>query len=376
MSTLTLGLLSSFLLTFLIVRYAGLVKGMALDGDLTGVQKMHVVPVPRIGGVAISISVSLTMLVGAWLGTNPRQEAFTLMLCATPVLLGGVAEDLTKRVSPAARLLCAIASAAAGAYMLDAVVGRVGLPLIDPLLKYWPLALGLTLLTVAGLTNAINLIDGFNGLAGGVAVLVFGSIGFVAHQVDDWLVLSVSLTMIGALLGFLIWNYPFASIFLGDGGAYFIGFIMAELVVLLIARHPTVSPWYAAVVAIYPLFETVFTIYRRRFVRGCEAGQPDGIHLHTLIFRRLVRSGPRPESARRRTLRNSRTSPYLWIISLVGIVPATFFWDNEAVLAGTAVAFVVVYVWLYVSIVRFKAPRWLVTHATRETSPAASATRH
>lgn len=377
MSTLTLGILSSTLFTFLIVRYVGLVTNMVLDGDLNGVQKMHAVAVPRIGGVALSISVTLTILIGAWLGVNPRAEAFELLLCAAPVLCAGVAEDLTKRVRPATRLLCAIGSATAGVFVLHAVVGRVDLPLIDSLLKYWPIALGLTLLMVSGLTNAINLIDGFNGLAGGVALLVFGSIGFVAHQVGDWLVLSVSLTMIGALLGFLMWNYPFAAIFLGDGGAYFTGFVMAELVVLLIARHPNVSAWYAAVVTIYPVFETVFTIYRRRFVRGCAAGDPDGIHLHTLIFRRLVRPVSRPEDARQRSRRNAMTSPYLWMISLVGIVPATFFWDNEVVLGATALTFVTVYVWLYVSIVKFRAPRWLVIRGrNREGSPATGATRH
>jgi UDP-N-acetylmuramyl pentapeptide phosphotransferase/UDP-N-acetylglucosamine-1-phosphate transferase len=373
MPNLIVGLLTCFLITLLIVRYARVVGSITLDNDLTGVQKMHAMAVPRVGGIAVAIAVTLTQALGVWLGTNPK-ESFELLLCATPVLLSGVLEDITKRVSPATRLLCAIGSAAAGVFVLHAVVGRVDLPIIDDLLKYWPVALGLTLLTVSGMTHAINIIDGFNGLAGGVAVLVFGSIGFVAHQVDDWFVLSTSLTMIGTILGFLIWNYPIASIFLGDGGAYFTGFIMAELVVLLIARHQNISAWYAAVVTIYPVFETVFTIYRRRIVRGCPAGEPDGIHLHTLIFRRLVHPTLHPETSRQRTRRNARTSPYLWMISLISIVPATFFWRNQVVLAATAMTFVAVYVWLYVSIVRFRTPRWLLTHMPRESTPAASGT--
>jgi UDP-N-acetylmuramyl pentapeptide phosphotransferase/UDP-N-acetylglucosamine-1-phosphate transferase len=374
MPNLILGLLICFLVTFLVVRYARLVGSVTLDNDLASVQKMHAIPVPRVGGIALALAVTLTMVLGAWLGTNPRKETFELLLCATPVLLGGLTEDMTKRVSPAARLLCAIASAAAAAFVLRAVIGRVDLPLIDQQLRYWPFALGLTLLAVSGLTNAVNIIDGLNGLAGGVAVLVFASISLVAHQVDDWLVLSVALTMIGTLIGFLIWNYPFASIFLGDGGAYFTGFIMAELVVLLIARHQNVSAWYAAVVTIYPVFETVFTIYRRRVVRGCSAAEPDGIHLHTLVFRRLVRRGQLSETTRQRTRRNAMSSPYLWTISLIAIAPATFFWQNEVVLAATAMTFVAVYVWLYVSIVRFRTPRWLVTHLPRESTPAPSET--
>jgi UDP-N-acetylmuramyl pentapeptide phosphotransferase/UDP-N-acetylglucosamine-1-phosphate transferase len=182
------------------------------------------------------------------------------------------------------------------------------------------------------------------------------------------------MTMIGTIIGFLIWNYPFASIFLGDGGAYFIGFMMAELAVLLIARHPNISAWYAAVVTLYPVFETVFSIYRRRIVRGCAAGQPDGIHLHTLIFRRLVRPTLHPETSRQRTRRNARTAPYLWLISLISIGPATFFWQNEVVLAATAMTFVAVYVWLYTSIIKFRTPRWLLTYMPRESAPAASST--
>ncbi|MBB5505173.1 MraY family glycosyltransferase [Paraburkholderia atlantica] len=374
MPNLIFGLLACFLITFIVVKSARLGGGIGLDNQLDGVQKMHATAVPRVGGIAVALAVALTLALGALLGSNPRVEVFKLLLCALPVFLGGIIEDFTKQVSPAARLLCAIASAAIGDFALGAVVDRVDLPLIDSLLVYSPIALGLTLLMVSGLTNAFNLIDGFNGLAGGVAVLMLASIGFVAHQVDDWLILSVSLTMIGAILGFLVWNFPFAAIFLGDGGAYFIGFTIAELVVLLIARHPNVSAWYAVVVTIYPIFETIFTIYRRRIVRGCAAGEPDGIHLHTLIFRRVVRRAGHPETTRQRTRRNARTSPYLWTISLISIVPATFLWNNEVALFATAMTFIAIYVWLYASIVKFRAPRWLVTYMPRDSLPAPSET--
>jgi UDP-N-acetylmuramyl pentapeptide phosphotransferase/UDP-N-acetylglucosamine-1-phosphate transferase len=377
MLNLALGFASCFLVTFLIVRYADVFGALALDHDLKGVQKNHSAPVPRVGGIAIVCAAGITFAVGALFGVNPRGEPALLLLSAAPVLCGGVIEDLTKSVSPAVRLLCGFASALAGVYFLHAVVGRIDLPLIDQFLVITPIAVALTLLTVAGLTNAMNLIDGFNGLASGVAILVFGSLGYVAHQVDDWLVLSVSLTMIGAILGFLIWNYPAASIFLGDGGAYFVGFMMAELAVLLIARHPNVSAWYAAVVTIYPTFETVFSIYRRRIVRGRPAGDPDGIHLHTLVFKRLVRHGGMLQTTRQHSRRNARTSPYLWILSLIGIVPASLFWHSQVVLSLTALMFVATYVWLYASIVRFKAPRWLVASVSHEvTSRTAEQTRH
>jgi UDP-N-acetylmuramyl pentapeptide phosphotransferase/UDP-N-acetylglucosamine-1-phosphate transferase len=357
MLNLALGFISSFCMTLLIVRFAGRFGAFSLDHDLNGVQKNHSHPVPRIGGIALMVAACVTFPIAAIFGGNPRDESLLLLLCAVPAFGSGVIEDLTKRVSVRARLLCAMLAALLGAFVLNGVVGRVDLPLVDPILSVTPIAIGLTVLAVAGLTNAVNIIDGFNGLAAVVAILIFGSIGYVAHEVGDLLVMSTALTMIGAIGGFAIWNYPAASIFLGDGGAYFIGFTIAELLVLLVARHPNVCAWYAMVVAIYPLFETLFSIYRRRIVRGRPVGAPDGIHLHTLIFKRIVRKGTDP---RQRQRRNARTSPYLWVLSMIGIVPASLFWHNPVVLAVTAVVFAVAYVWLYTAIVRFKTPRWLV----------------
>ncbi|SAK92140.1 glycosyl transferase family protein [Caballeronia pedi] len=373
MLNLALGFISSFCMTLLIVRFAGRYGALSLDHDLKGVQKNHSHPVPRIGGIALMVAACVTFPIGALFGGNPRSESLLLLLCALPAFGSGVIEDLTKRVSVRARLLSAMLAALLGAFLLNGVIGRVDLPLVDPILAVAPIAIGLTVIAVAGLTNAVNIIDGFNGLAAVVAILIFGSIGYVAHEVGDLLVMSTALTMIGAIGGFAIWNYPAASIFLGDGGAYFIGFTIAELLVLLVARHPNVCAWYAIVVAIYPAFETLFSIYRRRLVRGRPVGAPDGIHLHTLIFKRVVRKGNDP---RQRQRRNARTSPYLWVLSMIGIVPASLFWHNPVVLAVTAVVFAVAYVWLYTAIVRFKTPRWLVSSQGIVTAAVPEQTHH
>ena len=359
MLNLALGFITCCCITLLIVRYAGRYASLSFDHDLHGVQKNHSFPVPRIGGIGVAGGTCVTLFMGSLFGGNPTREAALLLLCAVPAFGSGVIEDLTKRVSVRARLLSAMAAALAGAFLLHGVIGRVDLPMIDPILTFAPVAIGISVLAVAGLTNAINIIDGFNGLAAVVSILIFSSIGYVGHAVGDWLVVSVALTMIGAIGGFAIWNYPAASVFLGDGGAYFIGFVMAELLVLLVARHPSVGAWYPIVVAIYPAFETLFSIYRRKFVRGRPVGAPDGIHMHTLIYKRVVRKGLDP---RQQVRRNARTSPYLWLLSLIGIVPASLFWDNPVALAITALVFAVVYVWLYVSIVRFRTPRWLVSN--------------
>lgn len=375
MLNLTLSFISSFLVTMLIVRYAGVFGKLSMDYDLNGVQKNHAYAVPRVGGAGLFCAACATCMIGALFGSNPRDETMMLLGVAAPAFGSGLLEDLTKRVSPRTRLLCAMAGSVLGAFLLQAVIVRVNLPLIDRALSIAPIAIGLTMLTVAGLTNAMNIVDGMNGLASVTSILIFASIGYVAHEVGDWFVMSAALTMVGAMLGFVIWNYPVASIFLGDGGAYFSGFMMAELLVVLIARHPDVCAWYAVVVAIYPLFETVFSIYRRRVLKGRPVSQPDDLHLHTLVYKRIARRGIEPGQTRVRGQGNARTSPYLWVLSLIGVIPATLFWQSRFALAGAAVAFVAAYFWLYVSIVRFRTPHWLFMRHHTVITPSAKRTR-
>ena len=369
MFNLSIAFITSFLATWLVVRFGGLHCRFFMDGDLRGVQKNHAVAVPRVGGAAIVISSATTIASALVLGTSPTVEASLLLCCSIPAFGSGLVEDLTKRVSPRARLLCALGAALAGCWALGAVATRVDLPLIDSLLRLAPIGIGFTMIGVAGLTNAVNIIDGLNGLASVVAILIFASICHVGYEVGDFLVASFALMMIGAITGFLLWNFPNAQIFLGDGGAYFIGFVMAELLILLIVRHPQVSAWYA-LVAIYPVFETLFSIYRRRILRGRSVGLPDGLHLHTLIYKRITRGGSTTSDAHQRTRRNSLASVYLWLISLISIVPATFFWRSPLVLAATALAFIIVYVWLYTSIVKLRTPRWLILANSLELAAA------
>ena len=136
-------------------------------------------------------------------------------------------------------------------------------------------------------------------------------------------------------LGFLLWNWPRGLIFLGDGGAYFIGYLVAVLSFLLVARHRgVVTPWYPFLLFIYPVFETLFSIWRRKVVRGASPGLPDGLHLHQLVFRRLVRWAVGRRDAASLTLRNSLTAPYLWLLSSLAALPATLFWRYPFVLMG------------------------------------------
>ncbi len=350
---------SAALLTLLVIKRVAL-HGPALDMDYDAVQKVHVHRVARIGGLPIFLAVVIGAAISVW--RVPAMSAWlaALLLCASIAFIGGILEDYTGKVSAAQRLLLTMAAALLGYFLIDARLDRIDFPYGSWPLQFAWLMLPLTVLAVAGIANAVNIIDGFNGLASVVCICMLISLGYVAAQVGDVFVVVTALIVAGAAAGFLIWNYPVGLIFLGDGGAYFLGFMLGELALLLVVRNPQVSTWYAALLLIYPTFETIFSAYRRMFVRGKSPAMPDGIHLHSLIFRRIVQWAIGRKEARALMRRNALTSPYLWMFSLTAVIPATVFWRNTGILIFFCLLFIVSYVWLYARIVRFKSPRWLI----------------
>ena len=327
-------------------------------------QRFHKGHVPRLGGAGIMLGMGTAWLV-AGLGTEvfnvdwPFKAAAIALACMTPAVLDGIVEDVTQRVSVRYRLGLTIGSALLLCWVLGLGVSRTGVEVVDRALVAWPyMAVLFAAIAIGGLPHAFNIIDGYNGLAGTVAVLVCLAISHVALQVGDRQLAAMVICLMGATLGFLIWNYPRGKIFAGDGGAYVWGMVIAVACVSLVQRHPTVSPWFPMLLLIYPVWETMFSIYRK-LARGQSPGMADALHFHQLIFRRIVRVAFADDEARQLLARNNRTSPYLWIFAAATVVPAVLFWNRTWVLVVFCALFVATYVAAYLMIVRFKVPRWL-----------------
>ncbi|HEX4510593.1 MAG TPA: glycosyltransferase [Burkholderiaceae bacterium] len=346
-------------ITLLVIASAHRHERWSADQVGAGPQKMHVGVVPRVGGLGIACGMLLGGGFQAWLHPEYAYKLLLLFMCAFPTVAFGLIEDFTKSVSPRRRMLAAALSGLLGALLLDAVVVRTGWPWFDALLAYRGFALAATIFTVAGVVNSINIIDGMNGLASMCMALIMTALCYIALQVGDLLVAGVALATLGASLGFFIWNYPRGLIFLGDGGAYLLGLIYAELGIMLIWRNPEVSPLTPLVLVAYPVFETLFTMYRRKVLRGRPVSLPDGIHLHTLIYRRMMRWAVGTDDPAALTRGNSMTSPYLWVLSSLSVAPAAIWWDSTPAMGATLLVFVVAYVRLYWNIVRFKTPGWM-----------------
>lgn len=289
----------------------------------------------------------------------PADQALAWCAAAMIATFGGAVEDLWHQLRARWRLGLTLLAGLSATWLLGLRVGSFGIPPVDQVwaLSPWP-GIALAVIAIAGLPHAFNLIDGYNGLAGAVAGICCLAIAYVALQVGDRQLAAITLVLAGATAGFLFWNYPRGLIFAGDGGAYLWGTVIAMASVLLVQRHPQVSPWFPMLLLSYPVLETAFSVYRK-LVRGQSPSMADALHLHQLIYRRIVREVFHDNEARRMLMRNNRTSPYLWAFATLTVVPAALFWQTTWLLIGWCAVFVALYVWAYTRIVRFRVPRWI-----------------
>ena len=361
MTTITITFMCAFIVNLLALRYKHIHERFTSDDDLTGVQKFHAKAVPRIGGLGIMMGLMVGFL-SRYLSDQKVGGFGLLLVCsALPAFVLGFLEDITKRVSVNIRFMGSVISASLAGYLLDAWLSSLQVFGLDNLMVAFPsLAVVVTCFAVTGLANAFNIIDGYNGLTSMVGVIILSGVAYVAFQLHDIDVMVAAIAMIGAVSACFFFNYPRGLIFLGDGGAYLIGFWVAELSVLLTARHPEVSKWFPLLLCCYPVLETLFTIYRRIWVHGTSPGLPDATHMHQMIYRRVVKWSVGSTDPLHLLIRNSLTAPYLWGLTLLSVIPAVLFWNNVWILRLFTLIFAITYVYLYRRIVKFKTPKFLI----------------
>ncbi len=259
--------------------------------DYPGAQKVHVEPVPTLGGLGLVAAVlgTLWVLQLAGLGIAPR-HALGLTLAAVPVVAVGVWDDL-RAVSIPVKL--------AVHFLAGGILYAAGLRVIEltnpfgSTIPLGPLGLLVTMLWVATVVNALNLVDGLDGLApgiGGIAALALCTVGFLKDERD---VTVLALVLAGALAGFYPYNFPRARIFLGDVGSTFIGLVLATVALLENRKATAAVTLLLPLVALgLPVLDTVFAVVRRT-ARGRNPLRRDTGHLH----HRLLRLGLSPQQA-------------------------------------------------------------------------------
>lgn len=247
------------------------------------VQSAHQNPTPRIGGVAILIGFAIA---SCFLDPAFTQTALFLQVSMLPVFIGGIGEDTGFNITPSLRLVLAFVSAFVAGLLLDQWVSRIGIPGLDLIVATTFTAAIATMIIAGGFTHAFNLIDGLNGLALGVAIMMATSLAIIGHLKSDDLVLTFACILAASCFGLFLFNFPFGKLFLGDAGAYSIGHLLMWLAVMLINRHADIAPFALLLIFFWPIADMLLSIYRR-YKAGKPILAPDRLHFHQLVMRGL-----------------------------------------------------------------------------------------
>jgi UDP-GlcNAc:undecaprenyl-phosphate GlcNAc-1-phosphate transferase len=245
-------------------------------------RKVHTRIMPRLGGLAIFIA-----FVGAYFVISPAMDAFNsdaalgLLLGGFVIVLTGALDDRFQ-LSPKWKLLGQlIAACIVVAFGLK--IDLVNIPFGETNLSIGWLSIPITILWIVGVSNAINLIDGLDGLSAGVSGIATTTILILALMMPNVTVVLLSVILLGSIVGFMFYNFHPAKIFMGDSGALFLGFALATLSILGFKQAAVVSLLIPIMILGVPLSDTFFAIMRR-YVNKLPISAPDKSHLHHCLL--------------------------------------------------------------------------------------------
>jgi len=336
--------LASFLLCIAVVLTKRWHGAFSID-TTNAIQKFHSAPTPRIGGIPIVLA-----LVIAWGKSTTEIQTLLapILIAGMPAFLFCVAEDFTKQIGVVQRLLATMASGLLAWWITDYSLSRLDIWGVDLLMQFTLFSVIFTAFAVGGVANSINIIDGFNGYASLTCTIAFTGFALIAFQVGDQNLAVVSLILAASVWGFFWVNWPFGKLFLGDGGAYFLGFALAWIAILLIERNPSVSAFSALVICILPITEVLFSIFRRQ-VRNDHPGKPDNLHFHSLLQRRYL---SRWLVKWRSLARNSLVGILMGLMSLASALMANLIYGNTLYCVIASLVLAMGYVTVFARMVR------------------------
>jgi len=283
-------------------------------------QNYHEDSTPRAGGLGIIPGMFFILLF-------PLGVKFILPLIFA--LFSGIFEDFHNSLSPRRRLTLQIIAALSAIWLTDSVVTYLGLGISIP---YW-MGIIFSTFAIVGMMNAVNIIDGFNGLASGIILLILLSFGITSYTENNMDIFYIVLVTAGSTLAFFVLNFPKGKIFLGDGGAYMLGFIVAIIGIYLASKYEGVSPWYVLAIFIYPVWEVLFSIVRKLYI-GLSPMHPDSYHFHMLVYRQITHNNP-------------LTALFILLFTLPFMTVSTLYPDRSMTNITVASCFILSYVAIY-----------------------------
>ena len=314
--------------------------------QVDGVQRMHTNRVPRIGGLAIFTTLIVM--------NNWHQASTSYSLVSTMLIMGsfiftfGFVEDITKKVGVALRMWASLLPGFVAYFLTDEYLINLDFAWLNAILAILPIGLAFTAVAMSGMTHAINFLDGLNGLSVWTSLWILTGLATLAIVSGSTLELAPILMMMGALIGFLMWNWPWGKLFLGDGGAYLIGMCLAWLAISLSIHNPSVTSWSMLLLCAYPITETLYSMYRRIMTRR-SSGHPDRAHLHQLIA--SVWIYPKFQAIPL-VMRNSLSGMVASLVNLPALLATIVLYQNKWACIAAYGVFVVAYIAFYQALIK------------------------
>lgn len=307
----------------------------------TEVQAIHSVATPRLGSIGLLVAYGCAVMFFV-----PEPRPFIALL---PLVLVGLAEDLGVGIPPLGRLISVAISASFQIFLFGYWIDRVDLAFFDQALVHWLTGGVLTVFVVTAVSHSFNLVDGLNGLATICALAGSAGMVLIAKSAGlDGETFFASIVFM-CIVGFLPLNFPKAYMFLGDTGAYLLGFLLSCLAIMLIAGSPEVSPWAVLLCVFWPIVDTSWAI-ARRMLKGAPVSSPDREHMHHLAFDFVC-----VVFAGRKMAKFANPLSTLCLIPFIVMPPAlgVLFWDNSHLASLCTAALAASYLSTYIAARRF-----------------------
>ncbi len=312
------------------------------DHSLREKRSVHLKPTARLGGFSAIVAMLLTLTI-----VNIPLD-YELVLVLSPIIFVGLLEDIGVHTNVKFRLTIGFISCSLFFYLKGIWVYQADVPVLDFLLTYKPFALAFTAFCLVGLLNSFNLIDGMNGLATGIIILVSGAILSLSTTYSEPSIKIISLSMLAVMSGLFFLNYPVGKIFLGDTGAYTFGLLIGICLITLKYRHPEISGWCLLLILFWPVTETIHSIIRRKIKRKA-SDRPDMMHMHHVIMRAVENLSSKKIG---REYSNPISTALILPLSFVPILVALSFPENSFILFFSSCSFSLFFVITYILLFR------------------------
>ena len=235
----------------------------------------------RLGGLAVCSSIAVV----TFLESNTWN--IEILIAVLPIFIAGLLEDMGRPLKPQLRLAIATLSAVLYIAFQGRVINDVGIEWANLVLSVTPIAIAFTIFCIVALVNALNFIDGVNGLASGKTMVSSFALMWLSIKFNEPNLTLLGVAMFSASLGLFLINYPTGRIFLGDAGAYTLGFLLAVALITLQSRYSEISAWSILLIIFWPIADIAHSILRRKLKRK-RSDRPDFLHLHHVIMRSVI----------------------------------------------------------------------------------------